>query len=161
MMRTLMARLSTLPARKSSVAAVAVAAVALAVSALVAGGCAQSDSDLSGQAGGGLPMPDQIAGSAWLDENGDGNRNAGEVPAARVEALLRNDANGDGTCNAAEDVIVAKALTDDQGRYEFSTVDVGSYCVEIGPQHSAAGAPATYGLTIDGVTGHSVDVPVP
>ena len=146
----------TLPVRMSSVAA-----VTLAVSVLVAAGCAQGDSDLSGQAGGGLPMPDQVGGVAWLDENGDGDRSAGEVPAARVEALLRIDADGDGTCNAAADVIVANTLTDDQGRYEFSTVDVGSYCVEVGPQHSAADAPATFGVTVDGVTGHSVDVPVP
>lgn len=103
-------------------------------------------------------MPDQIVGQAWQDVNGDGNLNAGEAPAAGVEVLLSIDANGDGLCDALEDAVVATSMTDELGRYEFSTLDIGAYCVEIGPgQTSAAGAA---GVALDGTSGAEVEIPL-
>ncbi len=62
-----------------------------------------------------------IGDTIWLDENGDGVENAGEPGIEGVTVNLL-DAGG---------VIIATAVTDDQGNYDFTGVPAGDYTVAV------------------------------
>ncbi|MCM2355351.1 MAG: carboxypeptidase-like regulatory domain-containing protein, partial [Arenimonas sp.] len=61
-----------------------------------------------------------IAGSVYLDENGDGERAASELPASNVTVLL------DGRYSVR---------TDSQGNFEFPRVAVGAHTIEVVPDN--------------------------
>ena len=61
-----------------------------------------------------------VTGSVFLDENGDGERSASELPAANVTVLL------DGRY---------AVRTDSQGEFEFPRVAVGAHTVEVVPDN--------------------------
>lgn len=61
-----------------------------------------------------------VAGSVFLDENGDGERSASELPAANVTVLL------DGRY---------AVRTDSQGEFEFPRVAIGAHTLEVVPDN--------------------------
>lgn len=61
-----------------------------------------------------------VSGSVFLDENGDGERSASELPAANVTVLL------DGRY---------AVRTDSQGEFEFPRVAIGAHTIEVVPDN--------------------------
>lgn len=74
-------------------------------------------------------IDNRISGLIWLDENGDGIRDAEEVPLAGFSVnLVQGD---DGT-------IVSQASTDQGGTYSFTDLEPGRYGVSVGETEQAS-----------------------
>ncbi len=66
----------------------------------------------------------------WLDNNRDGDQDAGEPGVAGVTVNLYFDANGDGFINGTEAItVVATRVTDAYGNYVFNNLTPGNYQV--------------------------------
>jgi protocatechuate 3,4-dioxygenase beta subunit len=66
----------------------------------------------------------------WIDENGDGVQDAGEVPVPGVTVSLFFDANNDGDfLDAGENLPVASMITNQNGEYLFGNLTPGNYQV--------------------------------
>jgi len=69
-----------------------------------------------------------ISGTVWVDDNGDGVKQAGETTGiSGVTIELYTDPNGDG--DPADGVLVDSVTTDANGEYSFPGIAVGNYVV--------------------------------
>jgi hypothetical protein len=67
----------------------------------------------------------------WIDDNGDGIQNAGEVPVPGVTVSLFYDANNDGDYgDPGENLPVASMITNQNGEYLFTNLNPGNYQVQ-------------------------------
>jgi uncharacterized repeat protein (TIGR01451 family) len=71
-----------------------------------------------------------IGDTVWIDANGNGIREPGESGIGGVNLIL-NSAGPDAACGTADDVAVATATTDANGKYRFDAVPAGVYCVDV------------------------------
>lgn len=71
-----------------------------------------------------------IGDTVWIDLNGNGIQEPGEPGLAGV-GLTLSDAGPDGLCGTADDMVVANTVTDANGKYAFSEVPAGTYCVTV------------------------------
>lgn len=71
-----------------------------------------------------------IGDTVWVDLNGNGIQEPGEPGIAGVGLVLYN-AGPDGLCGTADDVAVANTVTDANGKYTFSGLPAGTYCVDV------------------------------
>ena len=74
-----------------------------------------------------------ITSGAWIDVDGDGVRGAGETPIAGVDIDLI-DCGPDGICGgagAADDTLVATAITDAEGNVIFPNLAPGNYQLDL------------------------------
>lgn len=70
----------------------------------------------------------KISGTAWLDENGNGQKDSNESTLAGVQAILLNKSNYSvvvDSSTGAEKIVT----TSDDGKYEFSNLQAGEYIV--------------------------------
>ncbi len=71
-----------------------------------------------------------IGDTVWIDLNGDGVQGPGEPGIAGV-GLVLYDAGPDGLCGTADDIAKANTVTDANGKYSFSGLAAGTYCVDV------------------------------
>lgn len=90
-----------------------------------------------------------IGDTVWIDVNANGIQEPGEPGLGGVDLVLY-DAGADGLCGTADDVELASAVTDANGKYLFDGLPAGAYCVDVGD------VPA--GLSL--VSGHDPHGPV-
>lgn len=64
----------------------------------------------------------------WRDNNGNGQRDAGEPGLANVTVYLYTDNNGD---NVADSVAIRSTVTDSAGMYNFSNLNPGNYLIGV------------------------------
>jgi hypothetical protein len=85
-----------------------------------------------------------IGDRIWIDANGDGVQDAGEVGIAGVTVTLYYDADGDGVA----DEVYGATTTDEHGSYIFDDLPPGIYNVEVTPPsgYTQTGDPDEYGL---------------
>ncbi|MGL4173047.1 MAG: SdrD B-like domain-containing protein [Actinomycetota bacterium] len=88
----------------------------------------------------GFWQPGSIGDVVWVDVNADGIKGLDEAGVSGVTVTLLN----------ADGVVIATAMTDDDGRYEFIGLDPGTYTVKFTP-------PAGYILTFAGEGSDTVD----
>jgi hypothetical protein len=96
-----------------------------------------------------------VRGTAWLDSNNDGVRQAWEAPLAGVKVSLAG---------------IGTTLTDQHGRYTFYRVPAGSYAlsvepvaglaVKVGPVSVVEGRGAAFGLAFRLSSGYAIHLPV-
>ena len=79
-----------------------------------------------------------IGNQVWMDANNDGIADEGEMPVAGVEMQLFG-ANSDGVIDTS--VVLATAVTDEEGLYLFADLPAGDFVVGIGPAAFAADGP--------------------
>jgi len=84
-----------------------------------------------------------IGDTVWLDSNGDGDQDPGEVGISGVTVNLY-EPGADGVCGNADDVLSASTVTDAAGVYHFA-VAPGSWCVMVDETTLPAGS--TWTLT--------------
>lgn len=78
-----------------------------------------------------VPMPGGAIGdTVWLDLNKNGMQEPGE-PGLSGVGLILYSAGADGACGGGDDVAVANAVTDANGKYAFKNVEAGVYCVDV------------------------------
>ncbi len=71
-----------------------------------------------------------IGDTVWIDLDGDGVQGPGE-PGIPGVGLILYDAGPDGLCGTADDVAKANTVTDANGKYVFSGLPAGTYCVDV------------------------------
>lgn len=76
------------------------------------------------------PGDASIGDLVWSDDNGNGNRDAGEAGIAGVTLDLYFDSNGNGTIDSNEPSSTSQT-TDGSGVYSFSSLIGGNYIVEV------------------------------
>jgi uncharacterized repeat protein (TIGR01451 family) len=77
-----------------------------------------------------VPNKAQIGDTVYNDANGNGVQDPGEVGISGVTLDLI-DAGPDKLCNTADDAKLATATTDATGKYLFSDLAAGAYCVDV------------------------------
>lgn len=92
-----------------------------------------------------------IGDTVWYDTNGNGIQEPGEPGISGVGLVLYN-AGPDGLCGTADDLAVANTTTDASGKYLFTGVAAGSYCVDV------LNATVPAGLVLTG--GHDPNGPI-
>ena len=71
-----------------------------------------------------------ISGTVWLDQDGDGVRDAAEMPADDITVALYRDLNGNGALDAA-DTRMGALSTDVNGEYTFANLPNGMYIAQV------------------------------
>lgn len=71
-----------------------------------------------------------IGDTVWIDLNRNGVQDPGE-PGIPGVGLVLYDAGPDGQCGTADDIARANTVTDANGKYVFSGVAAGTYCVDV------------------------------
>ncbi len=72
-----------------------------------------------------------IGNKVWHDLDGDGFRDPGEPGIQGVTIELWLDVDGDGVLTPGVDNLVRNATTDDSGEYEFNSLPLGDYLVNV------------------------------
>jgi uncharacterized repeat protein (TIGR01451 family) len=81
----------------------------------------------------------------WLDEDRDGEQDAGEPGIADVAVNLL-DAGADGLCDTADDVLLDSGVTDADGLYIFDPLPIGAYCVDVDESTVPVGLNLSFGI---------------
>ena len=81
-----------------------------------------------------------IGDRVWIDANGDGVQDPGEIGVANVKLNLIT-AGADGEFGTADDVVAAMTFTDAAGNYIFDGLAADAYQVQVDPSNFAAGGP--------------------
>lgn len=77
----------------------------------------------------------------WIDEDNDGQVDAGEDGIAGVKVKLYADTNGDNAYTAGVDAFMAETVTDSAGKYRFNDLAPGAYVVAVDAMNFQAGMP--------------------
>lgn len=93
----------------------------------------------------GCPPVFDIAGTVFLDGNGNCDADPGEARFSDVDVLLV-DPGPDGVAGGGDDVVVDTTTTDAAGDFRFETVDEGNYYLRIS---NASGLPDSPAFTLD------------
>ncbi len=91
-----------------------------------------------------IPAPGSIGDYVWVDENGDGQQDAGEAGIANAQVTLT------GT-DIFGNAVNRSTTTDANGKYNFSGVQAGSYTVTVNQASLPAGLAANRTYDYDGV----------
>ncbi len=86
-----------------------------------------------------------IGDTVWLDADGDGVQDPGEMGIGGVTVLLK-EPGPDGLCGTADDVTVSSTVTTASGFYQFA-VQPGTYCVMVDETTLPAGVNVLTGGT--------------
>ena len=86
-----------------------------------------------------------IGDFVWLDEDRDGEQDAGEAGIADVAVNLL-DAGADGLCDTADDVLLDSGVTDADGLYIFDPLPIGTYCVGVDESTVPVGLNLSFGI---------------
>jgi len=86
-----------------------------------------------------------IGDFVWLDEDRDGEQDAGEAGIADVAVNLL-DAGADGLCDTADDVLLDSGVTDADGLYIFDPLPIGAYCVDVDESTVPVGLNLSFGI---------------
>ena len=84
----------------------------------------------------------RVGDFVWIDTNADGLQDANEPPLRGVDITLTTP-GPDGAYGTADDVTVATATTDADGRYVFASLPAGSYRVSVDDSDAPVGSTRT------------------
>ncbi len=83
----------------------------------------------------------QLGNLVWKDTNGNGLREATELPVANVLLELFRDSNGNQSLQPGTDTQVATTTTDANGKYLFANLTPGDYFVRVASSNFAGNGP--------------------
>ncbi|MEZ5384331.1 MAG: SdrD B-like domain-containing protein [Prosthecobacter sp.] len=93
-------------------------------------------------------QPGSIGDEVFLDNNGNGVNDAGDVPVVGVPVLVYSDADGNGFADPSE--LLQTVVTDIQGRYLAADLGPGSYVVKL--DAGSVAIPPGYHLGVEEIT---------
>ncbi len=88
-------------------------------------------------------IPNRLNGFVWLDADGDDEWDNIELPLAGAAVLVTE---------SGTKTVVAAALTDDNGQYDFPAIPSGTYSILVLPPIQAGSVEPGYGLSQSGVS---------